>query len=100
VRIGRLLALLSVLALLEHATGPSQYVMADDCERRCASDPSEPSEPGCDACPCCAPARPAAVPVGAAVIAVLASGSVFAEPLRCPTAPDPSDIPHVPKLVA
>ncbi len=89
-----------MLAVFGQATGLSQYVMADDCERRCASDPSEPFEPGCDACPCCAPVRHAAVPIGAPVIAVLASGSVFADPLRCPTAPDPSDIPHIPKLVA
>lgn len=98
---GRFLALLSVLVLFGQASGVAQFVMADECERRCAKDdPNHQPEPGCDMCPCCTPARHATLPVGAPIIAMLAGRSVSSDPQRLPTAPDPREIPHVPKLVA
>ena len=100
-RIGRVVALLSVLVLFGQTTGMVHFVLADECERRCAkADPKDLPDPGCDLCPCCTPVRPVTLPGVPSAIGVLAGCAMQAEAQRLPTAPDPREIPHVPKIVA
>jgi hypothetical protein len=95
---GRLLGLLLALALFGQATGIVHFVIADECERRCAkSESGDQPDPGCDLCPCCTPVRHVTLGVESA-FGLLAGFRIQADAQRLPTAPEPNEIPHVPKL--
>ena len=100
-RLRRLLGLLALVVLVGQVSGLADFLIADDCARRCAKqDADHQPDPACDVCPCCAPTRLVVITAPPATADRAPGRSLIVERAQAPVDPEPSEIPHIPKPVA